>query len=218
MYSYTILQEYICFDFHCYYTTIGKREIRALQIYCENRNRKCDWVGNVGELETHLTTCEFVLFPCPKECNDEKNEVKIFMRKDLDSHLERDCPNRDYTCEYCGEKGTYASITEIHDKICQKKLIGCSNEDCLQTMQRQSLKRHLDNCEHTVVPCKYRKLGCPESMKRKEMPPDHPIGPPVVADSLISASGSQSSSFNIALFAENGNLFTTTPLLDMQAS
>ena len=49
--------------------------------------------------------------------------------KDLDGHLTTDCPNRAHKCEYCGEEGTYASITEEHDQLCLKKPISCPNTE-----------------------------------------------------------------------------------------
>ena len=116
-----------------------------------------------------MTTCEFALLPCPKECKDDSDKVKQFMRKDLDKHLEEDCPNRDYSCEHCGEKGTYASITKVHDKVCLKKPIHCAN-DCGSTVQRQLVEEHLaTECELTVIACKYKRLGCDRELKRKNM-------------------------------------------------
>ena len=65
----------------------------------------------MGTLDTHLAECEFALVPCPKECKDDSGEVKHFVKKQVKEHLRKDCPNRDYTCKHCGEKGTYAEIT-----------------------------------------------------------------------------------------------------------
>ena len=87
---------------------------------------KCsnEWVGTVGMIEKHVTTCGFALVPRPKQCKDDNNEVKCFTRKEVDEHLNNDCPNRDYECQSkCGEKGTYAYITEVHDKTCKMRLL-----------------------------------------------------------------------------------------------
>ena len=127
----------------------------------------CEWVGTVGTLE-HLATCEFTLLPCPKECKDDNNKVKVFMRKNIDKHL-KDCPNRSCTCEYCGEKGTHANITVVHDKTCKKKIVPCRNTECPKTMQRQLLRKHKTECEYTEIPCKYKTLGCGMELKRKDM-------------------------------------------------
>ena len=136
---------------------------------CDNVERNCQWEGTVGTLEAHVATCEFTLLPCPKECKDDKNEILHFMRKDLDKHLENDCPNRDHECEYCGEEGTYAHITQVHDKICELKILPCPNK-CTKTMPRQDIEKHVHSeCEDAVIACDYRIIGCDTKLKRKDM-------------------------------------------------
>ena len=39
--------------------------------------------------------------------------VKVFLRRHLKLHLDNECPNREYECEYCGEKGTHVYITRV---------------------------------------------------------------------------------------------------------
>ena len=94
----------------------------------------------------------------------------MFTRKNLESHLEKDCPNRDYLCEYCGIPGTYVDITTLHDATCEKKLISCPNTECSSTIQRQKIKEHVANeCEYTMIPCKYSIFGCDVKKIRREM-------------------------------------------------
>ena len=136
---------------------------------CDNVERNCRWAGTVGTLEAHVAKCKFTLVPCPKECKDDKNEIAHFMRKDLDKHLENDCPNRDHECEYCGEKGTYAHITQVHDEICELKILPCPNE-CTETMPRQDIEKHVElECEYTVIACKFKNIGCNREMKRSKL-------------------------------------------------
>ena len=117
-----------------------------------------------------MATCKYTLISCPKECRDDKNEITHFMRKDLDKHLENDCLNRDHECEYCGEKGTYAHITQVHDNTCEKKIVPCPNTDCTKIIQRRNTKKHLDKCGYSEIPCKYQRLGCEMKIMRKDMP------------------------------------------------
>ena len=134
-------------------------------------NRECEWEGTVGTLEAHVATCEFTLVPCPNGCMDDSFNTEHLLKKDLDNHMENDCPNRVYKCDhvYCGEEGTYAYITLIHDEQCQWKPIPCPNADCTDTMRRFQMEAHLDTCDYSEIPCKYQKLGC--GMKiRKDMP------------------------------------------------
>ena len=134
-------------------------------------DRGCEWEGTVGTLKEHLTTCEFALIPCPKECKGEDTKViRQLMRKDVKVHLKNDCPNRYDECEYCGMKGTYASIKEVHDKICKKKILPCSNVECKKKVRCEDMDKHVnDDCPYTMVPCKYESIGCSKRMIRKDI-------------------------------------------------
>ena len=137
---------------------------------CNNVERKCEWEGTVGTLEKHMATCQFTLLLCTKLCTNGKGRLSRFTRKDLDDHLEKDCPNRYYECQYCGEKGMYAEITKVHDKICAKKIIPCRNAECKKTMPRGEVDEHVESeCEHTVLSCKYKSIGCGVKRKRRDM-------------------------------------------------
>ena len=44
------------------------------------------------------------------------------------------------------------------------------NAECPDCMQCAKIKQHLENdCEHTVILCKYERIGCDVKMKRKDM-------------------------------------------------
>ncbi len=125
-------------------------------------------MGTVGTLEEHVGVCQFTLVPCPKKCKDDNGILKI-MRRDLQQHLMEKCPNRDYLCEHCGLKGTYATTLDHYD-TCEKKIITCTNEGCTMKMERMKIKNHLsEECEHTVISCKYARIRCDVKLKRKDM-------------------------------------------------
>ena len=127
---------------------------------CHNVERGCDWQGTVGGFDDHVTKCGFTLVSCPNMCMIEHEESQM-MRKDLNDHLKTKCLNRDYKCKHCGEKGTYTSITEVHDAVCILKVVPCPNTDCKLTMERRLAKKHVQTvCKHTVVACKYASIGC----------------------------------------------------------
>ena len=117
-------------------------------------------------MEIHTSTCDFALVSCPKECKGSDGRVKHLVKEAVSKHLKKDCPNRDYKCRRCGEKDSYANITKLHDKACKMKVLPCPNADCSKAVQRRNVKRHLDTCKHTEIPCKYRRLGCRAKMKR----------------------------------------------------
>ena len=156
--------------YHCsLFILLGKRAIRALAVKCDNMVRGCTWAGTVGTLEKHAATCKFTLLPCPNKCKGRNKRVKHFMRKDLDTHLRHHCPNRGYSCQHCGQKGTYANMLK-HDKMCEKKEVTCRTPGCSEKMQRRLVSRHImTNCEHAIISCKYVLVGCETKLKRKDM-------------------------------------------------
>ena len=80
-------------------------------------------------LVRYVATCGLTLVPCPKQCKDD---VKCLLKKDLEEHLQTDCPNRDHECEHCGKKSPYAFITQVHDGKCSL----CPNAGCGDTFER----------------------------------------------------------------------------------
>jgi hypothetical protein len=128
------------------------------------------WEGTVCTLEQHVAKCRLTLVPCPNKCINTGNKINCFTRRDLDNRHLKDCPNRDYFCRYCGEKGTYTSVTEVHDLVCKKKILLCSNAGCSEMVERQNIDEHNTKCPHTVISCKYKGIGCTSQLKKKYMP------------------------------------------------
>ena len=136
---------------------------------CDNVDRCCMWIGTVGTLEDHVDECGYTMVQCSKKCKARRTDNSL-MRKDLDGHLTTDCPNRAHQCEYCGEEGTYASITEEHDQLCLKKPIPCPNTECTTSVERGRVEEHVANeCVHTIVACQYSNIGCTQREKRKDI-------------------------------------------------
>lgn len=152
----------------CTTCILGLKDVLALRVKCNGVNGECKWEGTVSALEAHVVTCEFALVPCPNRCKGQNGRIKLITKKAVAEHLEKACPNRDYECVYCGEKGMYAGI-DIHDVICEKKTLPCPNAECTDTIERQGIKRHLEECIYTEVPCKYQRLGCIVKMKRSDI-------------------------------------------------
>ncbi len=129
----------------------------------------CQWEGTVATLEEHESECEYSLVPCPKECKNSENEAVKVIRNNIDHHLIHDCYNREYSCQHCGLEGTYAT-TLNHYNTCSKYVTTCTNEECTMGMQRMMIKEHLENeCDYTVISCKYDNIECDLKLKRIEM-------------------------------------------------
>ena len=149
----------------------GRREIKALPVMCANSERGCQWTGTVGTLDHHIASCQFVLVPCPNKCEEDKGAGELLLfRKHLDQHLKTKCRKRAYDCPHCGEKGTFASITEDHDQVCEKNIVACPNKGsgCSLSMERRKTQEHVSSdSEYTEVACVYESLGCKVRMLRK---------------------------------------------------
>ena len=145
------------------YVHAGAQEIAELRVKCDNAENGCLWEGTIGTIEGHVKSCRFVLLPCPNNCTS----LGKMWKEQLDRHL-KVCPNRSHACEYCGEKGTYTSITKEHDKVCMKKKVACAQ--CSLTVERGKIQEHRKvSCQCTVVPCKYNSIGCSVRLMRKDM-------------------------------------------------
>ena len=156
-------------NFNC----VGEREIKELGVKCDCMERGCRWIGTIGTLDNHIATCQFALVSCPNKCEDDKGAGELHLvRKDLDNHLKTNCSKRAYKCQHCGEKGTCASITEEHDKVCDMKIVPCPNKEigCPLSMERGKTKQHVRSvCDYTEVACAYESLGCAVRMLRKDV-------------------------------------------------
>lgn len=148
----------------------GNREIQAIAIKCDNHKRKCKWTGTVGTIQEHLTVCKFALVPCPRDCKDATNKPRYIIRKDMDEHM-KECPNRLYICEFCGEEVPYVNMMEHLDSKCMGKMLECPNEGCGAIIERRDYESHvITECEYTVIDCKYSSIGCDVELKRRDMP------------------------------------------------
>ena len=187
---------------------------------CDNVGRGCYWAGSVGTFDDHVTKCEFTLVSCPNKCEVEGNDLQL-TRNVLDDHRKTKCPNRDYECEDCGEKGTYVSITEDHDKMCANKLVPCLNTECTVTMKRGKFTEHI--CMFTEVTCKYHNIGCNVRkvrmhMKQHEEEDDKAhlhlaLEKIVKLDSIVSLSQSENASLMATMFHDISSLKDTTTSL-----
>ncbi len=95
------------------------------------------------------------------------------MRKYLQNHISSKCAERLYFCPHCEKKGTYAFITRVHDKVCEKKMVECPNKDrgCKLLIEQGIKEQHVNQeCGFTEVACAYNEsLGCQVKMMRKDI-------------------------------------------------
>ena len=145
-----------------------ERQVQGLLTTCVNKNKGCNWTGNLGYLEKHLKDsdeggCEYVLVECPLNCG------KSYKKKELESHTKNDCLQRDSSCPYCPFRGTYQFFTDKHIPVCQYYPVKCPN-DCGVTCEREDVEYHLKNiCDKENISCSFSVFGCDAHLKRQKV-------------------------------------------------
>ncbi len=143
----------------------------ATKLNCDNLSNNCKWVGELGYLEEHLTTCDYSKLPCDNKCTENNETLKV-LRKDLNDHLANHCPRRQYQCPHCKEEGEHQERTTTHLDTCPQVKIPCPNSKscCSGLIPRCEVSVHRStNCQYEPVPCKYAAVGCMETPLRKEI-------------------------------------------------
>ena len=159
------------------------RIINGLQVYCTNKEKDCQWKGELRNLSKHLNKgeregeCQHEVVKCRHEKCNKKGQ-----RQYLKYYEDNKCPQRPFGCQYCNEEGTYHSITEEHYQICLQHPVPCPNQctlndmphdsdtDHVNVMPRGSVTHHVDNeCPLQPVDCVFSWAGCKERPLRKDI-------------------------------------------------
>ena len=139
------------------------RQIRNLQVKCLNSKQGCEWQGDLGECDNHMTSkCSFAVIPCPLECGVRGQRLKM---KD---HGDKECKLRPFPCPHCGREGVFDLITTSHYTICTSFPLPCP-AGCRKTVKRGDMKHHLATCEEELVACEYSQIGCDSVLKRTNL-------------------------------------------------
>ena len=146
------------------------RIINGLQVYCTNKDKGCQWKGELKNLSTHLNKgkregeCQYQQGIECRYCRG------IGQRRHLKPHEDNECLQRPVKCQYCYTKGTYHSITEEHYKKCSKYPVLCPNKCTSTQMPRGSVTDHVNNeCPLQPVDCVFSWAGCKERPLRKDI-------------------------------------------------
>ena len=151
----------------------GERNIKSLKTKCDNATSGCQWIGELGSLMEHLATCDHALIPCPNGCVSTKDifghAILHVPGKDMQKHLNEDCPRREYICPHCKEGGEYQEMITTHLEECDYVEVLCPNEGCGEYVLRCLLSDHcFISCDFQKVRCKYQDIGCEEVFLRKD--------------------------------------------------
>ena len=142
--------------------TRADREISHLQIYCTNKEKGCNWQGNLKDIDTHIKACRNEEVTCDK-CDD------VMQRHQLETHNNDECLQRDYKCPHCKAVGIYIVMTTSHLEECLDLVLTCPNEGCENKIKRREMGSHYQKCPKEVIKCPYHNIGCETEMKREMM-------------------------------------------------
>ena len=146
-----------------------QRALNQLEVYCTYRNKGCEWIGPLRQLDKHLNCdtdadkltngCGFVPLRC-QACNES------VPRKGYGVHISNLCEQRPFSCEYCGEYDSkYLDVINNHWLWCPCYPVECVNE-CGARPKRKDLEQHIsDECLLMNIPCGY----CSVHVLRRDM-------------------------------------------------
>ena len=141
------------------------REVKSLHIYCTNKEKGCEWQGELNDINNHLGNsdgCQFEEVKCSNECG------KMIQRRYLISHVETECPCRKVNCQYCHDTGEHQFIEGQHKEECPKLPLPCPNKCEVGSLPREEMEAHRKECPLEMIQCEYYIVGCEVRMARKD--------------------------------------------------
>ena len=142
-------------EFHPNYPIV--REIKGLHIYCTNKEKGCEWQGELNDINNHLGNsdgCPFEEANCSNECG------KMIQRRYLTSHVETECPRRKVNCQYCHDEVEHQFIEGQHKEECPKLPLPCPNNCEVGSVLREDMEAHRKECPLEIIQCEYYSVGC----------------------------------------------------------
>ena len=112
--------------------------LSSLKISCENSERGCRKIVELGSLDTHVATCGFSPMPCS---NDQCEEV--ISRRDKEIHEKKVCDFRRVKCDYCAQMVLYKDFMqhvcpprqEIREMKAELKEVRSTQDEMFKMMQ-----------------------------------------------------------------------------------
>ena len=133
------------------------REVKGLHIYCTNKEKGCEWQGELNDFNIHLGNsdgCQFEEVKCSNECG------KMIERWYLTNHVETECPRHKVNCKYCHDTGEHQFIEGQHKEECPKLPLPCPNKCEVMFVLREDMESHRKECPLEMIQCEYFNVGC----------------------------------------------------------
>ena len=109
-----------------------------LKISCDNAQRGCRAVVEIGSLNTHVASCDFSPVPCSNDQCDE-----IISRRDKEIHENKVCDFRRVKCDYCAQMVLYKNFMqhscpprkEIHEIKVELRKVSAKQDEMSEMMR-----------------------------------------------------------------------------------
>ncbi len=119
----------------------------------------------LSQLDAHLdpdqNNCQHVDIKCPLNCQ------QTIPKNMVEQHVALECVKRDYVCQYCDFKATYAVIMDTHWSECIYFPLKCPNF-CGVTCEHDVMGEHLRMCRLEEVTCEFSGVGCDGRFRRED--------------------------------------------------
>ena len=125
-----------------------EKKIAGLICYCKHRVSGCDWQGESGDLDQHLTQCIFFKIQCQR-CG------MLFLKQFENAHKEQ-CSHVTCICGYVCHK----TVFNEHTRVCDL-YITCAK--CTCSVLQQDFENHIKFCRHMYC------SACNKLMSQEEM-------------------------------------------------
>ena len=166
-------------EFVAYINKQADREIRNLHVMCTNKERGCEWQGELNDINNHLGNsdgCQFEDVKCSNECG------KMLQRRYLTSHVKTECTCRKVDCQYCHITGEHQFIEGEHKEQCPRLPLPCPNNctvslvrghsrcvdpyprEKIKCIPREELEAHKEKCPLQEVKCSHK---CGKMLQRR---------------------------------------------------
>ena len=138
------------------------RIVDDLKVFCQHHEEGCPWTGHLCFESNHRNTkCNYVVIFCSEGCG------KSIRREQMDTHLLKDCPQRQVKCEFCALSITAAEL-KTHNESCLAFPVVCPH-GCELTLPRKEVEEHSSTCPEVQVPCLFAAAGCNHHVKNKDL-------------------------------------------------
>ncbi|KAM9957264.1 hypothetical protein ACTFIW_009005 [Dictyostelium discoideum] len=143
--------------FYCYQIDIEKR------ILNKDEKNGCKEIINVDQLDTHIQNCKYKFVEC------SHNGCYLAIRLNSLEEHENQCGYKLVKCKYCNCGDIIQKGLDYHYYHCPKFPISCP-QSCSLIIDRCQIESHIENdCNNSIIQCKYYEYGCKVEMKRPEL-------------------------------------------------